>query len=330
MNAKVITNTEDFINAAKNNFKGRYTLESDLNLDQLIYDIEVLGELDGNGFKITIPRTKVPKYIGSVFKSNSGRIANLTIQQDYVFEPSSEVEYGVGGFIKINHGTIENCKLDISAISYDKTDEEECNLGGFSIYNEGIIKDCSLVVKDFISAPKNVYGFVYKNTGSILNCLLESKLVSSNNCSGFFFENSGTIENCNINIEFESIFDENEDFRVFCLLGLYNSGKVKNCNIESTVKTECKFYVPFYKNYGEISDCTFDILPFFLDKCVITELRIFETCKFNSENELLELLEKKHLNNLNKITEILDEELVISRAIRKLKLKTEKKLLDAD
>ena len=157
--------------------------------------------------------------LGGVVAENSGDIASTYIKNSRLYNTSSTTNENIvsGGFACRNSGTVNMCYIEGSA-------------SGSRIYSEYPEGDYTLTSKIIYTATK-VAGFVYENTGNVIDSYSNIPIVCTNMCSGFVgVENGGTLQ------------------RVFSLCKLksndtLNYGFVISYNEEKSTFDDCFFVI---------------------------------------------------------------------------------------
>ncbi len=245
-----ISTKEDFYNIRENP-GGKYYLTADIVFDELDYTImgdyyggfsamyQFSGTLDGCGHTIS----GIEGQYG-IAEYNYGTIKNIEF---------NACTFANGGVVKVNGGTISNCKVTNSAIGdsamYSKENiacfatendyngiVEYCSTSGCAIYgcagfvgyNKGTVSNC--VNYNNISHEYSVgaAGIVSYNTaqGSISACMnLGAITMSGGDAAGIALDNFGAIENC-VN---RANISTNAGSRSAAGIACSGSNYIKNC-----------------------------------------------------------------------------------------------------
>ncbi len=276
-----INNKEDFnaFMTTSKYWKDNYKVTLSCNVDMQGSKFEPIenfsGIFDGCGHTVSNFSIKSKNFEFAFIKTlnSSSKIKDLTFD-NYTIEGNLKAKktallvlnnHGVISNINFTNGIIDNI-LDIRSTGFVLNNEqdgiiESCTTNmkckanvksGFVFENGGSISNCQVVT----NTSKGDVGFVYKNTGKIVN----SSTNLSINCDdeivgGFVSENYGTIEGCNSR---GKLIVSGKHVGGFCGK---NSGNISSCKSEGLVESSSNFKTAAAggfvgENSGIIKECS--------------------------------------------------------------------------
>ena len=269
LKSTAISTPED-LELIRNNPENNYHLVNDIDLqgEKWTSIVELLGTIDGQGFKIHNFILECNEDKLGFILNNRGKIVNLSIDNvkiEYTTEPKEKIT--LGALCALNMGTIDSCKLLSSyyIINFNENGAiTESLIGGLVGKNEATISgseittEISLNINNGYGGRIFVGGLVASNIGIIEDCKVYPKIVDNGtrrtrssvglHIGGAIATNDGEIRRTLADVDISSTVMKDDGWDNLYIGGLcaISGGSIQESLSKGIIKA----------SYGKLSGCS--------------------------------------------------------------------------